>query len=459
MKIMSPVAKFGVFVMFVCLLFPASSVYGHGLGIETISLIDVQGKSLTVTVEMPMYFENDQEQITITATEDKTGETAKNVTFLIGLFHNGEMIFRNYFFAEDGILPINVKPTQEEKITIHGIQDSLLGAWHTAESDPIKITGPLFDSGGLYTFEIEVRTIDEPTNIIENSGVYNADLTIVETVSFIQKDSENNDVEFKSKSYFDAVSNFEYDFEAKQITFDMPFDWSEKQMSHVNVVHVESHFPKDFVEFLSPSYSGYVNGIELFKSSVSVDDYTEEDERIVHMVLLQDHLRFLKNEMKKSEEPIPDKITFRLSTSEKIAFPLEAYTKSEDFKINLSWDPLEIEPDVDTNFIFTIRDGRTNEPLRSSEYTFVIIQNGNELYRTTGLAQVGGDYEKFTFNEDQTGPTIIKFENIRNTGQETEFGFVVIPEFGVITIMILGIALIGVIIIGAKFETFSLSLK
>ena len=63
-------------------------------------------------------------------------------------------------------------------------------------------------------------------------------------------------------------------------------------------------------------------------------------------------------------------------------------------------------------------DGRTNEPLRSSDYTFIIIQSGNEIYRTTGVAQVGGDFEKFTFSEDQTGPTIIKFENIRNTGQE-----------------------------------------
>ncbi len=428
MKIMLAVAKFVVFVMVVCLLFPASSVYGHGLGIETISSIDVQGKSLTVTVEMPMYFENESEQITITAIDDETDETAKNVTFLIGLFHNGEMIFRNYFFAEDGILPINVKPTQEEKITIHGEQDSLLGAWHPTESNPIEITGPLFNSGGLYNFEIEVRTIDEPTNIIENSKVYKVDLTLVETVSFIQKDTENNDIEFSLKSYFDTLSNFEYDSENKQITFDMPFDWSEKQMSHVSVVHVETHFPKDFSEFLSPSYSGYVNGIQLFKSSVSVDDYTVEDERIVHMVLLQDHLKFLKNEMKKSEEPIPDKITFTLSTSKKIAFPLEAYTKSEDFKINLSWDPLNVEPGVPTNFIFTIRDGRTNEPLRSSDFTFVIIQNGNEIFRTTGLAQVGGDFEKFTFSEDQTGPTIIKFENIRNTGQETEFGFVVVAE-------------------------------
>ena len=437
--------KLGIFALVTCLLFPASSVYGHGFGIDTISSIDVQGKKLSISVEMPMYFENDQDQITIIATEDETKENAKNVTFLIGLFHKDEMIFRNYFFAEDGILPIIVIPTQDDEITIHGEQDSLLGAWHGTESNPIEITGPLFDSGGLYNFEIEIRTIDEPTNIIENSGIYNADLSLIEIVSFIQKDSENNDVEFRSKSYFDSISNFKYNFETKQVTFEMPFDWNEKQMSHVSVVHVETHFPKDFVEFLSPSYSGYVNGVELFNSSVSVDDYTEDDERIVHLVLLQDHLRYLKNEMKKSEEPIPDNIVFTLSTSKDTAFPLEAYTKSEDFKVNLSWDPLDIEPGVDTNFIFTIRDGRTNEPLRGSDYTFVIIQNGKEIHRTSGIAQVGGEFEKFTFAEDQTGPTIIKFENIRNTGQETEFGLVVVPEFGTVALLVLVISTMSII--------------
>ena len=422
---MTPLIKLGVFAMVICLLFPASSVYGHGLGLERISSIDVQGKNLSVTVEMPMYFENEQEQLTITATDNTTNEPAKNVTFLIGLFHNDEMIFKKYFFTDNGILPIKIKPTQEENITIQGEQDSILGAWHGTESDPLVITGPLFVSGGLYTFEIEVRTIDEPTNIVENTGVYNADLTIVETVAFMQKDSENNDVQFRFKSYFDSVFNPNYDFKSKQLSFEMPFDWNEKQMSHVNVVHVETHFPKDFVEFLAPSYTGYVNGIKLFKSSVSVDDYTEEDERIVHFVLLQDNLRFLKNEMRQSGESLPDNIIFTLSASQEVGFPLEAYTKSEDFKINLSWDPINIESGVSTNFIFTIRDGRTNEPLRSSDYTFVIIQKGNEIFKTTGLAQVGGEFEKFTFSKDQTGPTTIKFENIRNTGQETEFGLVV----------------------------------
>ena len=444
---MLSITKFGIFVMVVCLLFPASSVYGHGTGIDKISSIDIQGKEISITVEMPMYFENDREQITITATEKETKENAKNITFLIGLFHNNEMIFRNYFFAEDGVLPIKITPTQEGKITIHGQQDSLLGAWHGTESNPIEITGPIFTSGGLYNFEIEVRTIDEPTNIIEDSGIYNADLSIVETTSHIQKDTENHDVQFRLKSYFDKISNFEYNSEAKQITFEMPFDWSEKQMSHVSVVHVEVHFPKDFTEFLAPSYSGYANGIELFKASVTIDDYTEDDERIVHFVLLQDHLRFLKNEMKKLDEPLPENIIFSLSTGEKIELPLVAYTKSEDFKLNLAWDPIEIEPGIPTNFVFTIRDGQTDEPLRNSDYTFVIIQNGKEIHRTSGTAQIGGDFEKFTFTEDQTGPMIIKFENIRNTGQETEFGIVVVPEFGTVALVVLVTSITAVIFV------------
>ena len=360
------------------------------------------------------------------------------------------MIFRNYFFAENGILPIIVTPTQDSKITIHGEQDNLLGAWHGTETNPIEISGPLFVSGGLYNFEIEVRTIDEPTNIVENAGIYNADLSLIETVSFFQQDAENNDVEFRSKSYFDTISNFEYNHEAKEVTFEMPFDWSEKQMSHVNVVHVETQFPKDFVEFLAPSYSGYVNGIELFKSSISVDDYTEDDERIVHFVLLQDHLRYLKNEMKKDLDEYPENMIFTISMSKDKAFPLEAYTKSEDFKVNLSWDPMEVEPGVETNFIFTIRDGRTNEPLRSSDYTFVIIQNGEEIHRASGMAQIGGEFEKFTFTEDQTGPTIIKFENIRNTGQETQFVLVVAPEFGTIALLILVISTMSIIFVTRK---------
>ena len=431
-------SKYGIFAIVLSLIFPASSVYGHGLGIDTISSVDVQGKKISISVELPMTFEQTGEkQITITATEKETKQHAKNVTFLIGLFHENKMIFRNYFFTSDGVLPIKVTPTQDNKITIHGEQDSLLGAWHGTESNPITISGPIFSSGGLYNFEIEVRTIDEPTNIIENSGVYNAAVSVADNFEFSQKDAQNQDIPFKIKSYFDNISNFEYDPIAKQITFEMPFDWNEKQMSHIPVVHEEVHFPKSFNEFFSPSYTGKVNGIDLFKSSVTIDDYSDDNDRIVHFVLLQDHLRFIKNQLQKSGNPLPEKIIFTLSKSENAEFPLTAFTKSEDYQVNLSWDPIKITPDQDTIFIFTIRDGKTGEPLRNTDYTFVIIQNGKEIHRTTGTAQVGGEFEKYQFTKDQTGPTIIRFENIKNTGQQTDFGVVVAPEFGAVAAMIL----------------------
>ena len=137
--------NFVILSIIFCLLFPASSVYGHGLGIDKIPAITIQEKQISVSVEIPMYFENDQEQITITATDNKTKEPTKNVTFLIGIFHNNEIILRNYFFAEDGILPIMVTPTDHKEIIIYGEQDSLLGAWHGTDSNPIEITGPLFN--------------------------------------------------------------------------------------------------------------------------------------------------------------------------------------------------------------------------------------------------------------------------------------------------------------------------
>ena len=93
---------------------------------------------------------------------------------------------------------------------------------------------------------------------------------------------------------------------------------------------------------------------------------------------------------------------------------------------------------------------KVNEPMRSSDYTFVIIQNGQEIHRTSGTAQIGGEFEKFTFSEDQTGPTIIKFENIRNTGQETEFALVVVPEFGSIAILVLIISIMSIIFVSRK---------
>ena len=437
--------------LIILLLIPLENSYGHGWGVDT-ALIDIGGRKLSVSVALPLYSnESNDNIITVTAIDKETKGNVKNVTFLIGLFHENKIIFRNYFFTPDGNLLIHVIPTEHEETKIIAEKYSLLGAWYATDSQPIKLEGNVFASGGLFNFEIEIRSIDEPTNIVEDLGVYTVDVSMVETTDYEKQSVSGDMINFITKSYFDKLSHFTYDSKNNLITFEMPFNWNEKIISHVPVVHEEVHFPKNFTDFLAPSYTGKINGIDLFKSNVIIDDYTEEGQRIVHFVLLQDHLQYLNQEQKKISDDLPNYMIFTLEASDKIEFPMSAMTRDEKFQVDLSWAPITIEPNTNTKFVFTIRDGSTGEPLRQSTYDFIILQNNVEIYRTTGNADVGGKFEDYTFMEGQTGPTVIRFENIRGTDSSTEFGLVVVPEFGAIVILILASGLISMITINKKF--------
>jgi predicted secreted protein with PEFG-CTERM motif len=437
--------------LIIFLIIPLENSYGHGWGVDT-TLIDIDGRKISVSVELPLYNDKSNDNvISINAIDEETKENVKNVTFLIGLFHEDKLIFRNYFFTPDGNLLIHVIPTEQGEPRIIAEKDSLFGAWYTTDSQPIQLEGNIFESGGLFNFEIEIRTIDEPTNVVEDLGVYTVNVSMVETNNY-EKQTPNGDIiNFKTKSYFDKLSKFNYDSNDNLITFEMPFNWNEKIISHIPVVHVELHFPKNFTNFLTPSYIGKLNGIDLFKSNVIIDDYTEEDERIVHFVLLQDHLQYLKQEQKKKNGDLPDNMLFSLKTSDKVEFPMSATTRDERFQVDLSWEPITIEPNTNTKFVFTIRDGNTGAPLRQSTYDFVILQNNVEIYRTSGNADVGGQFEDYTFKEGQTGPTVIRFENIRGTNSSTEFGLVVVPEFGFFAVFVLAISLLTIIIFNKNF--------
>jgi len=207
---------------------------------------------------------------------------------------------------------------------------------------------------------------------------------------------------------------------------------------------------------LVPSYTGRVNGIDLFKSSIIVDDSSEE-ERIVHFMLSQDQIMVLKREQaKEMSEQLPNLMKFELAVSEKIEFPVVAFTKNEEFRVDLSWDPPIIEPDKNTKFIFTIRDPVSLNPLRQSSYDFVLIQNGKEIHRTSGVAEIGGYYEEYTFSEDRTGLVSVRLENIRGTGESTEIAVQVVPEFGSIALIILAVSIVSVIVVNKKTKTIPL---
>jgi hypothetical protein len=425
-----------------------NNAYGHGLGLDTVKAVTVDGKKITITTRIsPTDFAEDSERtIFVSTTDSITNQNINNVTLLISLFHKEKIIFSDNFFADDGLLEIHAKPTIDGEIKILGEQNSF-GAWYETESKPIQLVGPFFSEGGLYHFEIQIKTMDKMDNFVENSPIFIADVTVITSQIYEEADKVGDQVKFGIKSYYDEVSSFDYDSSTNSVTFEMPFDWSEQNISHVSVVHEEVHFPKKFSDFFVPSYVGKVNGVELFKSAITVDDYSSfEDQRIVHFVLSQDALTFLKQKQK-ADGIDPQNMKFTLEINDGIIFPVIAMTRDEQIQVDLSWDPMIIEPNKNMRFIFTFRNAQTGEPMKNTSYDFVIMQNGEELYKKSANAQIGGDFADYTFSEGQKGHTTIRFENLRGTGMGTEFGITVVPEFGPLIFVVFFVTILSVLVI------------
>jgi predicted secreted protein with PEFG-CTERM motif len=433
----------------VLLLFPVSSVYGHGLGLETINQ-NVEDRKIAITTQItPTEFsELAQKQITITIMDSLTSQSVDTI-LQIALHHEGNQIFKESFVTTNGILRVEVNPTDDSQITLTGQNEQ--NVWSATESKPLEISGPILNSGGLYRFDIQILSLD--SQLLQNQA-FSTYITSITNHSYDEQGKDGNQVEFNIKSYYDKISSFDYSPETNSITIEMPFEWSEQNISHTEVVHEEIHFPKGFSDFMVPSYSGTVNGIELFKSAITIDDYSIEDQRIVHFVLSQDTLRYLKQAQKSAGNENPQGMKFVLEAGHKVVFPVVAQTKDGALQVDLSWEPETIEPNKNTKFIFTFRDAMTGELLRNTTYEFVILQNGKEIHKRTANAQIGGDYVDYTFSESQKGQTTIQFNNLRNSGQGTEFTIMVVPEFGSIVMMILGASIAATIILRKRLVFF-----
>jgi plastocyanin len=94
-------------------------------------------------------------------------------------------------------------------------------------------------------------------------------------------------------------------------------------------------------------------------------------------------------------------------------FPIVQDTPDQMIEVDLTWEPSVIKTHEDVKFIYQFYNAASNTNLAKMKYDFILIQNGKEIYRDTGLTQIGGDYRNFAF--DNSGPIIIRFEGITNT--------------------------------------------
>ncbi len=399
------------------LVFVVPVTFGHGLGLDTLDA-NINGAEVRLSAQLPTKFEDATKQLTVMISRDDEGVDA---VFWMGVKYMDEYVIQDTFTAPGGTLYLDITTAEVD----YDIQSSPGSA---------QITGPIFHSGGLYTVHMRIESLDG--EIIPDSPEYLLDLLVTDTTTHITTDAQGAAAEFTTASYFDRIREFRYDSTVGVATFVIPFDWGLDRVSHIPVIHQEVRFPADFEEFVSRGYVGTVNGVELFRSSITVDDFSTPGERTVHFVLLQDHINLIRSQMERPAGSLPDNITFTLEKDQDIRSQLSTYTRSGDYQVDMTWEPEEILPGQKTKFIFTIRDAYTGETIRQSSYDFALEQDGRELYRSSGVAVVGGDFREYEFGEEQAGAATVRLENIRGTGEYVEFVFVVAPEFEIVLLIL-----------------------
>lgn len=425
-------------VIISCILFPSFallSAYGDGLASEILPPAMIGNKNVTLSINSsPFLIDNTHvgTQINFILQDASNQAPFQQVTLAVSAFKNNQALFGHVFMSDSGNFLFDVVPdNSSNNISISeegGPFSGILG-----HGGSYQIKGPVFAAGGLYKFKIDVLTMGSYDNQISKS--YNAAISIPETNEYKINDKEDGKQAVTIIAYYDQINNFQYNSDNKTMTFSMPFDWSPDNLKQVSVVHQELKIPRSFTNFIVTKYDAFVNGVKLEDRAVSIDDYSSDEYRIIHLILYKQEANTIASQQHSSKP----EMGFALSPSNETAFPIVQYTRNAQYKVSLSWDPPKIISGQTTRFSFQILDPYlVNKTVDSIDYDFSIIAGKNGLmFHKSGTTSSNGDPNTIDVNfpDNYTGPITLGFENLNgNSFSDSEISGVVskphiVPEF------------------------------
>ena len=391
-----------------------NDVYGHGVGSEIFPPVELNGKLVSVEVSSSTKddLENDDQQISISLIDFDSRITLRDVTFLIKSERGEQFLFEKEFKADNGFLVFNFVSEDTDSIIVDEKDSgedffaSLIGL----ESRLIDVKGPKLSEGGLYKLDISIITADGYSEKLEIPLVFNAGISIAQTTTHDFIDPSFGQQNIQVVTYYDEISNFQYEPELKQISFSMPFEWTSTNIEQTSVVHQEIIIPKEFGALLLSGFSMSVNGIELSDDIVNVDDFFTEG-RVVHFIIYQKELLNIfensSNLNGMNFEITPDRNYTHLSS----------VTDNGQFRILLSWEPEHLQSNSNAKIIFDITDiFLKNKPV-STNYEFSITKDDQILFKQDGISidsKTEHNIVNFSIPDDLSGIVYVNFNNLDN---------------------------------------------
>jgi len=397
-----------------------SDSYGHGLGSETMPPVMIGDTEATLEVNSStIYTDIDGEEKgirqisidffeTFTNIESNEVRSIDNVTFQVDLIKSGNVIISETFQRDDGVLIMNLTPSNNEQVQV--MERETFASFFGLASEQYNFEGEIFENGGLYEFEISVLTINSYDNVLTDPAYYELGISIEETTRYEIDDANYGKQELGIVTFFDQITEFDYNIETKEITFSFPFEWDQNTIDQTTVIHEEVLVPKTYGDLLVAKYIATLNGLELPESMINIDDFSADD-RLVHIVVSQKELQ----EIFSNNEFTDDKITMTVKPENDL--PLSGVTENGQFKINLWWDN-ELKSGETTTLYFEILDTFLKDRHIATSYDLKIFHDGKQISQTSDMSsdtKTQSNSYQFLIPEDVTGIIDIKFEKLSDS--------------------------------------------
>ena len=408
-----------------------ASTYGHGLGQDQAPPVTIQGKQVTVEGVIDPSFlplsNSSKPTLVIRAHDENNNITIAGIDYRIVVELRNETLLDQRFRSSDGVVKANLIPDGDiEGWEINGQAMPREQQIEVSQSNPVELRSKILSAGGLYHLAI---TIQKSSTGISLQADQKFDLYIsVGDLYTFDIDAPQGANQMVVKTYYDEITNFDYS--NKTISFETPFTWDSAYVAQVPVLHMEVQFPKTLEELQTNSYRGTLNGRELEAQAVVIDDYTSEQNRIVHFVVPNAMLsRFAEMINDDDDDYNNNTAVFTLQPTEKPKFPLDILSlPNEKFLFQLSWGPDIIETGVPTTFVMNIQDPATGDLIRGSSFDLVFIQDGNEIQSDHLSSEFGTYSYEYTF--PRAGKVTLAANNINSQIESAKIDLAVLQGSG-----------------------------
>lgn len=314
-----------LFTFIISIIFTTNSflfdeIYGHGLSRDESLPFDISGKQISIEgiLEPPFLNEGNNQKATfmIRTHEEKTNETIKDINYRIIAKFKNQTIMDQRFHSLDGIVSANLIPlnnsniheilpkNQEQQQQQNLSKNDLV---EVSSKNPITLKSKMLYDGGLYDISVILEKSSKGLKLDSDKRI-DLFISIGKNFPFVIKDSSNNSSNSKNnndsnltltvKTFYDEIIDFVYDQESSKISFKMPFTWDLDYVNQIVNLHEELIVPKSHTPLSTVSaFTGTLNGMEIPRNTVLIDDYSDENNRIVHIVITNFKLKEFTNQI------------------------------------------------------------------------------------------------------------------------------------------------------------------